>query len=355
MTPQQPSQKTLEAHCRCTAVHFTITIPADHPLKIKLCHCTICRYTHGTPCSFTAALPLSVEPQFVTPSRINSLTAYTYPGARYTRFFCSTCGCQIGRQSATDGRWFISSAIFKDSDSQDEGVWVYDEHVFTGSAADGGISGLVASVGGRELGVENPAPASAPARSPPNTPTRPHNRDSLQAQCHCAGVSFTVSRPRPDFLTTPMSNGLTHPSDRTKWLASLDLCTDCRLVNGTNVIGWMFVPLDHISPSPAGPDLLHGSSKTYHSSEGITRSFCGTCGATVFFAWDGRPGEVNVATGLLRATEGVMAEAWILWMAGRISWFEDGVVFHEQFARSLRDGLRDWGRKRGQGEGWIAP
>jgi hypothetical protein len=245
-------------------VHFTITIPTDHlPLKIKLCHCSLCRSTQGTPCSFTAALPPGVEPQFVAPSHINALTPYTYTD---TRFFRSTCGCHIGGSNSTEGRWFISSAIFNGNDSQDEGVWVYDEHVFTGSSADGGISGLVASVGGRRLGVSNPAPASAPARSPSDTPTSPHNRDSLQAQCHCAGVSFTITRPRADFLTTPMSNGLTHPSDRTKWLASLDLCTDCRLVNGTNVIGWMFVPLDHISPSPAAPDLLLGSSKTYHSS-----------------------------------------------------------------------------------------
>lgn len=45
---------------------------------------------------------------------------------------------------------------------------------------------------------------------------------------------------------------------------------------------------------------------------GCNAELSGKCGATVFFAWDGRPSEFNVAAGLLRASEGVMAEEWIL-------------------------------------------
>jgi hypothetical protein len=37
----------------------------------------------------------------------------------------------------------------------------------------------------------------------------------------------------------------------------------------TIVIAWMFVPVDHISPSPAG-DLIIGSLKSYKSSEEAT-------------------------------------------------------------------------------------
>lgn len=36
-------------------------------------------------------------------------------------------------------------------------------------------------------------------------------------------------------------------------------------------------------------------------------------------------------------------------MVGQISWFEDGMAFHEGFARNLRDGLRIGGENEGRG------
>lgn len=336
-----PASKTLTGRCYCHSVHFTITVPLQAlPLKIHLCHCSICRYTHGSPCTFHAPLPPDVQPQFIAPSSLDKLTPYAHAESQSTRYFCSTCGCQIGDRGHDDGGWYIASAIF--DSSADSDVWKYGSHAFTGSTPDRGLAALVPSIGGRKLGVYNPDTSQPPPS--------PQTSDSdLLAQCHCGGVSFTISRPRQEFIDSPAGHNLLHPSDKTKWVANLDLCDDCRLVDGTNVIGWIFVRLDHLSPVPA-PDLLLGSSKAYRSSKGVLRTFCGTCGATVFYSTDERPGEVDVATGLLRAPEGVMAEDWAIWRTARISFLPDGMKFNPEFASGLSEGMKAWGKERGQPE-----
>ncbi|KGO69556.1 Glutathione-dependent formaldehyde-activating enzyme/centromere protein V [Penicillium italicum] len=49
--------KTPTAGCHCQTIYFTITIPANALLlKVHICHCSVCRYTHGTPCISHAPL-----------------------------------------------------------------------------------------------------------------------------------------------------------------------------------------------------------------------------------------------------------------------------------------------------------
>lgn len=81
----------------------------------------------------------------------------------------------------------------------------------------------------------------------------------------------------------------------------------------------------------------------YESSEGVRRTFCGTCGATVFYSHKERPGIVDVATGILRAAEGVMLGNWVVWRTARVGFVEDGLKYDFGFTRGLEDGLREWG------------
>lgn len=342
------SNKILTASCHCKRVQFTLTIPIESlPLKTHLCHCSICRYTHGTPCIFHAPLPAGIEPQYIPPSSVSELTIYELPtGSK--RHFCSTCGCHIG--AGDHEGWVISNAIF-DANKNDPGIWLFNTHYDPNSASDGGLSALFSSVEGRELKMIDPEPAVHSAAG--NLPTHEIENKELLAQCHCGGVSFTISRPKDEFVSSPASHGWL-PPDKTKWLACLDLCDDCRLVNGTHVIGWMFVPVDHLSPMPPA-NLKIGSSKGYRSSKDVLRTFCDTCGATVFYSCEERPGIVDVATGLLRAPEGVMAENWAVWRAGRASGFQDGLQYHEGFASALIEGMKQWGEKRGHPQDFIIP
>jgi hypothetical protein len=215
-------------------------------------------------------------------------------------------------------------------------------------AVDSGTSSTTASVPVKD----KPALQDGNASANPDTPADPDEK--LLAQCHCGDVSFHISRPSPEFLTSPASSTWLSPIDKTRWLASLDLCDDCRLVTGTNVIGWMFVPVDHITPALPS-NLLVGSSKAYRSTEDVVRTFCGTCGATVFYWCKERPEIVDVATGLLRAPEGVMAEKWAVWRSGRLAWPENGLRYHEGFARALMEGMKAWGKERGHAEEFVVP
>ena len=233
----------------------------------------------------------------------------------------------------------ISRALF-DANRGDHGNWIFAAHLHPSSARDGGLTRLVSTV--EEHLLEQVQPESSQPPTAERTSISESGDEELHAQCHCGGVSFTISRPREDVIP-----GWTSPVNRTKWLASIALCDDCRLTTGTHAIGWMFVPLDHISPIPP-KDLMIGSSHGYRSAEDVLRTFCGTCGATVFYSCAERPRILNVAVGILRASEGVMVERWAVWRAGRAAWPENGMRHHAGFNQALIDGLKQWGIERGQ-------
>lgn len=344
--------KTLTAACHCRGVQFTITLPSEClPLQVHLCHCSICRYTHGAPCTFHAPLPDGIKPEFKSRSGFENLTAYNFP-SNGTKYFCSTCGCHIGDRAHDDHRWVISTAIF-DTNKKETGIWEFETHLCPQSAADGGISTFLLSINGREMKMLDP-PSSLPTAAKAPRIEEANKDEKLQAKCHCGGVSFEISRPTTEFTTDPSSKNWVSPLDSRKWLALIDLCKDCRLVNGTHVIGWMFVPKTHISPTLPST-LAIGTSKKYSSSEGVVRTFCGTCGATVFYSCVQRPEIVDIATGILRAPEGVMAENWALWRAGRPAWSEDGLAYDTGFSRALIEGMKQWGIERGHTEDFTIP
>lgn len=88
--------------------------------------------------------------------------------------------------------------------------------------------------------------------------------------------------------------------------------------------------------------------KTYTSSPGVTRSFCGKCGANVLWSGDeehtGRVGLVDVAVGLLDASTGARAEEWLDWWSERVSFREEannrGLVVGLERGLKARSGQR---------------
>ena len=287
---------------------------------------------------------------------MDNLTGYNHASALGIRHFCSTCGCHVGDLGLDDGNWTISTAIFTEPNA---GLWEMRSHCFTNSSADDGLSAIFSHIDGRRLGFFNPEDTSSGltkkdvGRDIP-TDEAESTSEGLLAECQCGGVSFTISRPREEFIASPASEGWLHSSDTSKWLALLDLCDDCRLTAGTNVMAWMYVPLDHISPHISA-DLAIGSSKSYRSSKGRLRTFCGTCGATVFYMSDTRPCVVDVAVGILRAPEGTMAGKWAIWRAGRIAAANSGLKYDPGFSKALIEGMARWGGERGMPEDFVVP
>ena len=342
---EDQQSKTLTAQCYCKSLHFTLTLPTSVlPLPVHLCHCSICRYTHGTMCIFHAPLPEGIAPQFIAPSGLDKLTAYAWPGSGGIRYFCSTCGCHMGDVSPDDGQWVISTSFF----AKDETIFQIKSHVFTESAPGGGLNEWLPRIGDRELKIWNPKDSSAaPVESMPEYgPENGDGKERLRAQCHCGGVSFTIPRPDGEILNDPVMKRYVSPVDKTKWVARLTACDDCRLMSGSHVVAWASIPLDRCEPK-IKPDLQIGTSKTFQSSPNVLRSFCGTCGATVFYSCDERRWNiVDVTVGILRAPEGVKAEKWFTWRTSGISWVDSGLRYDEELTKSLCRGLSNWGQEK---------
>jgi hypothetical protein len=339
-TSMAPST-TLTARCYCQSVHFTITVASELlPLGLHLCQCPICRYTHGMLSVFHAPLPSGIEPRFIAPSSLASVTGYRHAQAASVRFFCSTCGCHIGDEDiepdpATGKKsWRVATSIF---DTHTEDVFRIQSHAFTRTCPNGGFFTWLPSLGDREVKQWHPDPGDKNFPIPPAPPSEQefdaHGNERLRAECHCGGVSFTIPRPTaPDTTEDPVLRKWVSPLDPNKWIATLDLCDDCRLMDGTHVIAWTFVPLAQVEPA-IKPDLRHGTLVSYASTPGVLRAFCGVCGATVFYTCEDRtPTEkqqvVDVAVGILRAPEGPLAENWLSWRTGRIGAAESGSRCH---------------------------
>ena len=102
-------------------------------------------------------------------------------------------------------------------------------------------------------------------------PAQPEN---VRGHCLCGAIRFELSGP-PRFVA--------HCS-----------CGNCRRAHGAGAVtfgGWKESALSIV----AGDEQL----VRYRTETEALRSFCGTCGTTMFYAGERWPGEVHVALGVL--------------------------------------------------------
>lgn len=339
--------RTTTAQCLCKSVHFSLTLPISAlPIATHICHCSLCRYTHGTMCIAHAPLPRNIHPNFIAPSSLDlSATRPDYRKKGSPIYFCSTCGCHLGCHDEGEDTWYIAIALFP----RDDSLFTISRHIFTQSAP-AGLHDWLPQVGDRQLSVWNPTDESAQ----PSIPLPEMGDDGLErlrAECHCGGVSFSIPRPNSNIIKDRLLGSLVSPVDKTKWKASIDACNDCRLISGVHVNAWAYLPLSLCETSDGSNVLDNGTLKSYNSSSGHTRGFCGGCGATVLF-WSkerqtGRhDGIICIAVGIFRAPEGVRADSWLTWRTEEIGWLDAGRDYDEDFYTSLNEGLRKWGMNR---------
>ncbi|PSR80326.1 DUF636 domain-containing protein [Coniella lustricola] len=357
--------RQLTASCHCKMVQYTLEIPlSELPLPVHICHCSICRYTHGTLCSFHTNLPENLRPEFRGSSTLNKLTAYRHVHAETERLFCSMCGCHVGDRfldhagegSATaSDKWVLATALFSE---HGEDLFRIKMHCHTQFLIRGaGLHNFLPQVGDEALTISNSKhDDTQPSSKSQDDSIQPETDDAgnevLRAECHCGGISFTFPRPTPSVRNDAYMSKFVSPKDSNKWLACLCVCGDCRLESGTLVTAWTFVPRALIEPPM--PPLLgpYGKIlKTFASSPGVLRGFCGTCGATALFVNNDRTPSLeqqvlDIPVGLLRAPEGILAEEWLTWRTGRLANFDDGKKFAPEFAQSLADGFRNWSTDR---------
>lgn len=125
-------------------------------------------------------------------------------------------------------------------------------------------------------------------------------------------------------------------------------------MHGFEWIEWTFIPTSDISLDRDGKvpfSREFGTLKAFRSSDSATKRFCAKCGATVFWDGDVRPGLIDVAVGLLHASEGARAESWLEWASERVSFKEDAEMRASSLVKSVETGLGDWGKNVQEREG----
>ncbi|KAM3508631.1 hypothetical protein MY10362_001090 [Beauveria mimosiformis] len=224
-----------------------------------------------------ASLAQGIEPNWVAPSSVKGLTSYPIPGVGYTPKSCTTCGCHVGAVGNDDGTWTLATAILKEHGHDIVNVV---SHVFNKSAGDGGLAGILTHMQGKALGTWNPEDDQPNAAAPkPKLEVGSDGQERLRAQCHCGGVSFTIPRPSKEIAEHAYAKRFVSPLDPTKWYGTLDMCDDCRLINGAPVASWIFVPTNAMEPA-VGEHLMLGTMKTYASSEEIPKAILALIGST---------------------------------------------------------------------------
>ena len=93
-------------------------------------------------------------------------------------------------------------------------------------------------------------------------------------------------------------------------------CTMCQRAHGAAFVTWAAVPQERVRITSGETDVTH-----YRSSEIGTRSFCRTCGSSLFCTLDTHAGVIDVALGCLSSNPGVVPRAHVFW-DDRVHWIE---------------------------------
>ncbi|KAK5168380.1 uncharacterized protein LTR77_006950 [Saxophila tyrrhenica] len=340
-------------NCLCGAISFPHQ--QELPTPSELCHCKPCRHTTGALFAGFADLPSPPTAEI-----LNKCTAY-HTSDTHTRYFCSKCGTKLlvnahhfrdGRHRDDSEAWFVVASAIDPPKNANADVLQVESHMWLSDTADCGVAPLMRQLGDRRLpcygvstdeipdadldGLLSAAGSSASLKS----------GDLLKVECRCGGVSLRIQRADHGDNTIPQLDRYI-PRDHDgkvendKHFASTCVCRSCRLHLGASLTPWLYVPpVQIINPHTGKPVATHHGAMTgstaddsnaglslkhYWSRKDVCRSFCGTCGAGVFYTRDDRSEITNVAAGLMRADEGVMARRWVSWQWGRVSFPEEAV------------------------------
>lgn len=350
-------QQKIRASCLCGDSKYEVSIANDKlPLAAMLCHCDTCRHVSGALCATYAKLPPGIKPPETV---FTSLQAYETSDS-ITRYFCNRCGSHLVAKFHAVDIWAVATGSLTIAD----GTVQFVRHVFIEDTIDGGFSDWLPEIQGQALDRWAARPTDKqlePGWSISNTSSNLLGAKRLHAHCACKGVNIYISRPSakseetsgpwPDVLVPYYEERPTSKApwwlaaNKTKYLAGVCSCDSCRLGAGFEFQEWAFVPVSDISLSEDGQQPFSrqfGTLASYRSSDTATRRFCATCGATVFWDGDSRPGLIDVSVGLLAAAEGARAESWIEFSTKRLSYREDSIKRAKAITEALEMGLKQW-------------
>lgn len=335
---------TLTAHCLCKANMFKTDVPKPKlPLLAYVCHCDSCRHVTGALHTADMRWP---EPRANVDVSKLKVFEFTH---RMHLLFCPTCSTPMFWASPQDQARLLGVLTGVLSNEKEDLVKFIDQS-FVGDTLDGGASVWMRypNVDGSEmkrfkLGSDAENAEELPQQwPPPHELTGYENKkgDAVPIRCKCKGVDYVLHRG--DYSSTGTEELPFNIDPQThKLLAEACGCDSCRLQSGIDVFHWTFAEMKQISfrnndkPFPTHSkdlrklvdvnDATIGTLTYYASSPGVERYFCSNCSACIFYAWQGRPEVLDIAVGVLEASDGARAEGFLSWTYGaRIGFREDG-------------------------------
>lgn len=346
-----PARPTLACLCGAISLPLPLTLPA----QTELCHCNPCRRVSGG--LFAGFAELCTPPDA---SALAKCTVYE-SSKTHDRLFCSTCGTKtlVHVHHYGDGRerndWFAYSGAIERAEGEEQSNIIRPEtNEWLDDAGDGGLAPYMTKLGDRDVPAYRIDQLDPPLSEhdlqnlsqATKTTTTPAADDRLTAQCRCGAVTLlikpadhtnkTISKLDRFVPSTLTNEKLTH-----KYQARACVCRACRLAMGVPLATWTYIPPPQILNPRSNAPLAYAHAletsegqaanqglealKHYWSSEEACRSFCGTCGSTVFYWMEKRQDIVNIAAGILRADEGALARRWLYWQPGMVSWKDEAV------------------------------
>ncbi|KAF2262237.1 hypothetical protein CC78DRAFT_582841 [Lojkania enalia] len=361
---------SVTAHCLCKAHIYTSQVPKSKlPLLAYACHCNSCRHATGALYSIDIAWP---EPRKNVDT--SSLKKYSFSN-RISVLFCGTCSTPMFFESATEPH---DLGVFVGTIANDnENLVRIADHIYVGDTIDGGATmwlrkpnadgaearrfearssgALTQSAQGVKLPYDWPAASVL-------TGYDKKTEDSVPIRCKCKGVDFVLHRGDYSDKKREELPWCIDP-ENLKMVGAFCVCDSCRLFAGVDVYNWAYAELKYISKADGSPfpgssldlrksidskDTSFGTLAYYASSPSVQRYFCSNCAACVFFTHDSRPGIVDVAIGLLEASDGARAEGIISWSFGDIECLEDvRFGWRENMMRCVEKEGEEWRKQRG--------
>lgn len=122
----------------------------------------------------------------------------------------------------------------------------------------------------------------------------PASASSIEGGCLCKAIRYRVAG-------APISSIICH-------------CNTCRHASAAPSVAWLTFPSADFA-------LLSGSPRSFHSSPGVKRSFCASCGTPLTYESDREPGTIDVTTGSLD-DPGRFPPTREVWLDHKLPWEE---------------------------------
>ncbi|KAF8187011.1 hypothetical protein K438DRAFT_1973192 [Mycena galopus ATCC 62051] len=274
------------------------------PVEAILCHCNTCRYSTGG--LFMTAVNL----------RLGEAPSTT-----------SLCLWELLLRAFEQKRWAAFSGIVTPQSPNSDVVQI----AWQGYVGDTGDHQLA----NRLYQPDVPCYQQGRDESPPMTKDELLHaplsndlpkQDFLDGRCHCGAVSFRIlpSRGWDHYVDATATNTL-----RTSAAAAHAACHwevhRCTLGYSLRVTESSRQITGEQHSSATAMRMARPSKVCDITAAVVVRSFCGMCGATAFYRSTDMPQVINVAAGLLRATEGSTAATSVWWRWAHVYGTEEHV------------------------------